>query len=147
MAPKKKRCSALRCRSFKVPGDDRLMCPFPQPGSRQRMWVCLSGNEDLLKLTPMQNHRNRYMCPNHFTPDQFTNKFRIKLRLDAVPSVFEQPPLSDEIMQRYDQHFMTIEIIQIQIFIFNSDPENRCSQTPPHENDLLILPIDAPDDN
>ncbi|KAK3932024.1 Leucine--tRNA ligase, cytoplasmic [Frankliniella fusca] len=41
-------------------------------------------------------------------------------------------------MQRYDHP---------DVFIFSSDPENRCSQTPPHENELLILPIDAPDDN
>ncbi|KAK3916263.1 Transposable element P transposase [Frankliniella fusca] len=42
------------------------------------------------------------MCPDHFPLEQFTNKFKIKLRLNAVPSLFANPPLNDEIMQRYD---------------------------------------------
>ncbi|KAE8752966.1 hypothetical protein FOCC_FOCC000312, partial [Frankliniella occidentalis] len=102
MAPKKRYCAAKGCSTYKVSGDGQSMCGFPLDEARQKLWGQASGNVDLLGLTRLQIHQNFQLCPRHFEPHMFWDKFRTKLRPGfAVPTIFDHPPLTDEQMLRF----------------------------------------------
>ncbi|XP_052124931.1 uncharacterized protein LOC113208734 isoform X2 [Frankliniella occidentalis] len=76
------------------------------------------------------------MCPNHFDDSQFWNKFKTKLRLNAVPTIFAYPELSPEVMQKYDNP---------DVFFFSGfNDESDCDDSP--DTSSPLTPIQCGDD-
>lgn len=60
-----------------------------------------SGNQKLLDTPSRRLCVRRYLCVNHFEENQFFDKFRRRLRRNAIPTIFSSTPLSDELMSKF----------------------------------------------
>lgn len=96
-----KRCSAKDCFSNRTPCPVASLFKFPRDLDRCAAWVKNSGNEKLL-LTPARKLCVRsYLCVDHFEDDQFFDKFRRRLKRNAIPTIFPAKPLCDELMSKF----------------------------------------------
>lgn len=69
-----------------------------------QLWVKVIGKADLAKL-PIIKLKKRYVCANHFTPQDF-NKNKTRLKKKSIPSLnLTRPPLSDESLNHFPVPF------------------------------------------
>ncbi|XP_034238074.1 uncharacterized protein LOC117643337 [Thrips palmi] len=97
MAPKIRRCAISGCTASSVSEDGKMMHRFPRRICRLKHCVTVSGNEDLLNLSPIKIHQDRYICPKHFTNSQyFDGEHRSYLGSWAKPTLHLPEPLTEE---------------------------------------------------
>ncbi|KAK3928512.1 Transposable element P transposase [Frankliniella fusca] len=100
MAPYK--CHVLGCQTISnisIPSSTR-MHRFPKELERCGEWVRLSGNVELLEI-PSSNLQHRRVCALHFDEKMYFNKYKIILRVNAVPNTNLPDPLTAEVMSRF----------------------------------------------
>lgn len=69
---------------------------------RCREWVQASGNIKLLNINPVLLHNHYYLCEEHFNNGQFNSKNVTLLKTCAIPTLFDSPSLTEDMMQLYD---------------------------------------------
>ncbi|KAK3922338.1 Transposable element P transposase [Frankliniella fusca] len=100
MAPYK--CHVLGCQTISnisIPSSTR-MHRFPKELERCGEWVRLSGNVELLEI-PSSNLQHRRVCALDFDEKMYFNKYKIILRVNAVPNTNLPDPLTAEVMSRF----------------------------------------------
>lgn len=68
--------------------------------SRAKIWVERSGNITLLDCDSRElcGSRSMYLCAEHFSETMFRNNKKNTLNRNALPTIFTDPPLSEEAM-------------------------------------------------
>ncbi|XP_015118082.1 uncharacterized protein LOC107041826 [Diachasma alloeum] len=101
--PKNSKCVVPHCGHVQQKNKECIYAKFPREVERCKKWVQAVGVEDLTSLSIEKHNGIRYVCGCHFTPDQFCHPFRKKLKMTAVPSLFDPRviPLADELLENF----------------------------------------------
>ena len=97
-------CFALVCKHHTGPKEvqtDLKYLTFPKDSEKIRIWLGNAGMQEALieEYIPLilQDKRSDFyrLCSGHFTDESFTGQGkRRKLKTDAVPTIFEETPLT-----------------------------------------------------
>ncbi|KAI5639196.1 THAP domain-containing protein [Phthorimaea operculella] len=87
-----------------------FMARFPLDEVRCKLWVKVTGNEDLAYVPIEKLHQLKFVCGKHFEDRDF-NKKKTRLKKYAVPSIhLNAKPLADEILAEFPFHVSSFNL-------------------------------------